>query len=608
EKIDDLLDAQVKDMAGCLRYSARVVDGVKVGESPMWLKRRLVMAGMRPINSVVDITNYVMLEYGQPMHAFDYDSIIGHKLVIRRAKKGERIMTLDDQKKVLSARDLIIADEKRPLALAGIIGGADSGVLPNTRRIVLESANFARKLINESSRTLGVQTDSSIRFGKGLPMALTTQALDRAAYLISQICGGQVAQGMIDVRSQRLLKKDQKLRYENIDSFLGIDVPKNDVKKILKSLDFEIKKPGDDDLTVGISPLRVDIENEDDLIEEVGRIYGYNKIEPEVFEMPVVVPGPEGVRRYRNRILNYLCDRGYSEVYSYCFVSTKDLSGWGFDVEDSYELLNPVDKNLQFLRQSLISGMVEKYKKWKKYDEQVKLFEWGQVFGKKLKNKEKTHLSMIFSDKEDGKDLFLQVKGVIEGMLRLGNVGWNDFDLKRAKEVDCDIDILHPVNSVVLIKDKGIIGSFGLIHPMKLSESKIPGKVVFAEFDLEKLVNSFVETVEYKEPSKFPVSKYDISLFVDNNVMSGEMIVVAKDVGGKTLKDVVVFDEISGEKLLITKDKLLEGREAEDLKSVGLRFGWQSDSETLSDELVEKNMQKVIGKLKEEFGVVLRDG
>ena len=598
EKIEDQLSVQVKDMAGCGRYSARIIDGVNISESPMWLKRRLIMAGMRPINAVVDVTNYVMLEYGQPMHAFDYDNIIGHNITVRRAKKGERIVTLDDQKKVLSAQDLVIADEKRILAMAGIIGGKDSGVLFNTKKIVLESANFSRKLINESSKNLGIQTDSSIRFGKGLPLSLTLEALDRAAYLIQKICGGLIVKGAMDVRSERILQRTVKLNYQNTDSFLGIEVPKVEVKKILKLLDFEIKKAGDDGVMVKVPDIRQDIEFEDDLIEEVGRVYGYNKIESQTFSMPVLLPRPELMRNYRNSFINYLANRGWSEVYSYNFVSGEDLERWGFDENESFKLINPVDKNLAYLRQSLVGGLAKKYLKWAKSGQRVALFEWGNVNNKGWKEKEQTLLGLIYNGEGSAKENFLLLKGTLEGMLSIGKRKMSDFQIARAAETDSDLDYLHPVNSLVVKNSKNqIVAVLGVIHPGVADELKMDNKTVYAQINLNKLVPELTKLFVYEDESKYPATKFDIAIVVDFKILSGELIREAKNKGGDLLRKVEIFDEFE-----IKAEIEPEVRK----KSVGLRFIWQAKDRTLDDQEVEKRMQELIDYLGEKFQAELR--
>ncbi len=599
QKIDDLLRVNVKDIEGCRRYSARVIDKVKMKESPLWLKRRLIEAGMRPINAVVDITNYVMLEYGQPMHAFDYDLIIGHQLVVRRAKKGERLLTLDGEKKVLQESDLVIADEKRPLALAGIIGGEESGVSEKTKTVVLESANFARQLINYTSHTQGVATDSSIRFGKGLPASWTMEALERATYLIVKICGGEVVQGMIDVRSKRILKNEIELNYDYLNSFLGMEVPKTEVKKILKNLGFEIEKVTEGGWLVGVPDDRIDIEGEEDLIEDVGRIYGYDKVKETAFSMAVDVPRPEKKRRYRNRIINYLFDTGWSEVYSYSFVTEKEIVDWGYSLEDGYELLNPLDQDLKWLRQSIVPGLMEKYQKWAKKREEVQIFEWGKVYQKGGVVTEKTKFGLALGGGLSGKETFLRFKGLVDGLLAVGGKKIEQFTCRRAKEGEEKIGYLHPLNSLVITDEQErVVGVFGLLQPRLAHQKKIKKNVVVGEFDLDNLVENFDEIFKYKESAKYPVSKFDAAFIVDWTVTAGEMKKMIEKVGGKMLVGVEVFDEfvIDGPK---------EGQKKK--KSIAWRFYWQAADRTLADEEVNDLMGKVYNILKEEFGAELRD-
>lgn len=605
-QIDDLLQVNVKDLQGCLRYSARVIEKVNIKESPLWLKRRLIVAGMRPINAVVDITNYVMLEYGQPMHAFDYDLIIGHKIFVRRAKKGERILTLDGEKKVLQDSDLIIADEKRPLALAGVIGGEDSGVLNKTRTVVLESANFSRQIINNTSHEQGVATDSSIRFGKGLPASWTIKALERATYLILKICGGEVARGMIDVRSQRLLKKEIDFSYEYLNDFLGVEVPKAEAKKILRDLGFSVEKASEEGLRVMVPDDRIDVENAEDLIEEVGRIFGYDKIRETGFSMAVDLPRPEKLRRYRNKIINYLFDRGLAEVYSYSFVKAAEVTDWGFELEDGFELLNPLDQDLKYLRQSLVAGLVDKAKKWLKQRDAIQIFEWGKVYSKNDSEKERTKIALAWWKDMEGKESFLMVKGLIEGLLNLGGRRIDEFALLRGKESKEGLEYLHPVNSLVVCDDKDrMVGSFGLLHPEITNKLKLKKNLVYAEFDLINLVENFDEIYRFKEPSKFPVSKFDAAFMIDWEITVGEMRKEIVKAGGDWLKKVEVFDEfeIDNSKRKDQNSKLDEGRK----KSVAWRFYWQVGDRTLSDEEVNGLMEKIYGVLKEKFGAELRD-
>lgn len=596
QKIDDLLEINIKDPDKCYRYCSRVIENVKIKESPLWLKRRLIVSGLRPINAVVDITNYVMLEYGQPMHAFDYDLIIGHKINIRHAKKGERIITLDGQKKVLNESDLIIADDKRPLAIAGIMGGEDSGVLNSTRTVVLESANFSRQTINQSSRLLGLTTDSSIRFCKGLPLSFCPKALDRAAYLIQKICGGEILRGMVDIRSKRILKKNLSVDYEQINDLLGIDIAKNEVKKILKNLDFEIEKTDEKSISVIAPEDRTDLEYSEDIIEEIGRVYGYGKINDQSLSMTVVLPKIENNRRYRNKIISYLFNRGWSETISYTFVDSEKLRNWGYDPQYSYELANPLDQNASLLRQSLLLGLLEKYKIWSKENDQVNLFEWGHVFCNNRQTKESIKLGFIYSENIPGKNLFLRAKGLVEGILRLGGRKWSDYSIQRIKDGNYDLDQFHPVNSLVIIDHKNRkIGEFGLLHPFKASQSKLSKNIIYGEFDLNILIEGFNEMHVFQETSKYPVSKFDISLIVDKKSLSIDLINQSKKIAQHVLKDIVVFDEYEGPNL------------GENKKSISLRYLFQLPDRTLSDEEINKVMNSIIESLQKEFKAVLRD-
>jgi len=545
----------------------------------------------------VDITNYILLEYGQPLHAFDYDLIIGHKLVVRRAKKGERIITFDDQKKILSSSDLIIADEKRPLAIAGIMGGKDSSVLPNSKTIVLESANFAREFINSTSKNLGIMSDSSIMFGKGLPMSKTEEALDRATYLIQELCHGQVVRGMIDVRSQRILKKDIKVQYQSIFDLLGIEIAKQDIKKILQKLDFVIKDYTDEYLIVTVPDHRIDIGYPEDVIEEIGRIYGYDQIPDQIFNMPVSPARPELVRRYKNKIIRYLFNLGWSEVYSYSFHSASQITDYGFDLNASYELENAVDKNLQYLRQSLLPGLVQKSTSWSKNSDRTAIFEWGRVFNSSIKPTESDHLSLLFQQKKlSAKELFLQYKGIIEGIMNLGGQTFDNFNICRANEYSHDIDYLHPFNSLVMTNSKNqLIGSFGLIHPSLARRSKISAQTIVGEFDLIALIGEFNEIFKYTEPSHFPPSLFDASFIVDYKIASIELIKTAQKTAGHLLSHVEIFDEYQGEKL------------PADQKSISLRFTFQVSDRTLDNQEISAVMSNIYQALQNEYSAVLRD-
>lgn len=595
-KIDDLISVQILESELCHRYTARVIEDVKITESPLWLKRRLIMSGLRPINNVVDITNYVLLEYGQPLHAFDYDLIIDHKIIVRRAKPGERIITLDEQKVVLTTDDLVIADNKRPLAIAGIIGGHESAVNSHTKTIVLESAAFARDTINRSAKNLGIMTDASIMFGKGIPMSKTEIALDRAAYLIQQIAGGNIVRGQVDVRSRRIYKKDLSFDYENLYDLLGIEIPKNTVKNILTKLDFVITSFSDSGLTVQIPDYRIDIEYPEDIYEEVGRIFGYDQIPDQTFAMPVTTARPELFRRYKNKLIRFLYNQGWSEVYSYNFTSQADTANFGFDPELSYELVNPVDQQQNLLRQTLLPGLINKLKSWSNSGDSTRIFEWGRVMSKKTKPTERDFLSLCYFQKSiPSKQSFLEVKAVIMGMLSQGGLKLTDFQLQRAIDVDFDVDYLHPYNSLIITSNQKLIGTLGVVHPNLTNIYQISPATIVAEFNLNNLIPKFNEMFKFIEPSKYPASLFDASFIVDKTTLAQTLIDSAYKVGGKNLSKIDIFDEYVGPNL------------EPDQRSISLRFHFQSFDRTLSGEEIETKMQKIFATLQKEHSAILRD-
>jgi len=359
-------------------------------------------------------------------------------------------------------------------------------------------------------------------------------------------------------------------------------------------LDFDIKKSDSAKITVVVPSYRTDIEYEEDLIEEVGRIYGYEKIKDQVFVMPVVVPSPEKKRRYRNRMIQYLSARGWSEVYSYSFVSAKQTTGWGFELDNAYEIENPIDKNMPYLRQSMVAGLMDKMVTWSTEPnvESVKLYEWGNVFNQKSKPTEVTKMGIVLAEKSDPKEIFLTMKGLMAGMLRLGGLSFEKVNWVRGKDAKEEIGWIHPVNSMVLYNQaKQKMGEFGLLHPAVANEWKLNDNIVYAELDLANLVADMAEEYEFIEPSKYPVSWYDVALVVSADLMSAELANEAKKVGKDLLASVEVFDEY----------------EMDDQKSVGLRFGWQSGERTLSDAEVEKEMNAVLERLNNKFGARLRN-
>jgi phenylalanyl-tRNA synthetase beta chain len=439
-------------------------------------------------------------------------------------------------------------------------------------------------------------TDASIMFGKGIPMSKTEIALDRAAYLIQQLAGGQIVRGQVDVRSRRIYKKDISFDYDHLYDLLGIEIPKNTVKSILTKLDFIITDFSDTTLTVQIPDYRIDIEYPEDIYEEVGRIYGYDQIPEQIFSMPVTPARPELSRRYKNKIIRYLYNQGWSEVYSYNFTSLEDTTSFGFDPELSYELENPVDQQQNLLRQTLLPGLIHKLPGWANSGDLTRLFEWGRVMAKKTKPVERDFLSLCFYQKSsNSKQSFLEVKALVMGLLSQGGLKLTDFDLNRAVDVDFDIDYLHPYNSLVITSGSKLIGAIGVIHPQLANQYKISSSTVLAEFNLHTLIPKFNEMITFVEPSKFPVSLFDASFIVDRTTMAQSLIDSATKVGGKYLTNINIFDEYTGPNL------------GPDQRSISLRFHFQSPDRTLESAEVEEKMQKIFSALEKDHAAILRD-
>lgn len=432
--IKDFLSIDVKEPSLCSRYTARVITDVKVGESPRWMQERLKICGLRPINNIVDATNYVMLETGQPLHAFDFDKVKSveilnsksqilnkfkiqnskfqtKKIIIRKAKRGEKIITLDDEKYDLDKDILVIADLPaealakeggEPLAIAGIKGGRKAEINNNTQTIILEAANFEMRTIRKARQKLKLQTEASLRFEHNLDPNLTEAAINRVAALIQEIAGGKVAQGLIDFDSKKVLPKKIKLDLSYAERLLGVKIPQKEIIKILKSLDFRIiQHPTSkiQHLIIETPTFRRDISIPEDLIEEIGRLYGYDKIKPVLPEAFLIPPKRNENIFWGDKIKNILKETGFTEVYNYSFINEKDISIYQPYRHKSavIEIENPVSEEQQYLRPSLIPNLLKNVKDNLKYREEIKIFEIGKRFTKKqrIANNEQLEKTML---------------------------------------------------------------------------------------------------------------------------------------------------------------------------------------------------------------------
>jgi phenylalanyl-tRNA synthetase beta chain len=560
----------IRAFSGCQRYSARVIFDVKVGESPDWVKERLEVCGIKPINNIVDVTNYVMLELGQPLHAFDLEKIRGRKIIVRLARKGEKIVTLDEEEYGLDKDVLVIADSRGPIAIAGIKGGKETGISENTKIILLESANFDPVVIRRGSLKLDLKTDASIRFSHGLDPNLTEIAINRAAYLISKIGGGKVAKGILDYYPKRILSKRVKLEIEKVWSLLGTKIPKRRILKILRGLGFKVSPK----FMVEVPTFRRDISLPEDLIEEIGRIYGYEKIESK-FPVSILVPPKKNSEIFwENFVKDSLVSMGFTEVYNYSFLSKEDIENFGFEKE-AIEIENPASAFYQFLRPSLIVGLIKNVQKNQTEFSEIKIFEIGKIFKDK---KEKKALTGIMTGER-----FLEAKGVIDALLKKMGISNFYFDFYQPTPEESKASIWQIKKSAEIKIDGEEIGFLGEISKRILEKYKIKDKIVAFDIDFEKLANLATEEHEYEPFSIYPAIVRDISVLVPKNVLVEDVMNVIEETAGKLIRDIDLFD-------------IYEEIE-EERKSLAFHIIFQLKDRAILPEEVENAFQKIVENL-----------
>ncbi len=557
ESIDPIIKVDLKDENDCLRYTARTIIDVKVDSSPDWIQKRLKVCGLKPINNVVDITNYAMIETGQPLHAFDADKLEGQTIIIRRAEKGEKIISLDGEKYDLDESILVIADGQKPVGIAGIKGGEGPEIDQKTKRVILEGANFSPLLIRKASQQLKLRTDASWRFENGISPELTEIGINMASYLIQEEAGGKVAQEKIDIYPNKAKLKKVNLNPDNCRSLLGIDISNKEIGQILESLGFQVKILKE---KIEVIPpfWRLDINIEEDCIEEVGRIYGFEKITSQLPEASLIPSERNEDLVYQNKVKEILTNLGFSEVYNYSFVSE------GGEIE----VLNPISSEQKYLRSSLIPNLLKNVSKNKRYFDQVRIFEIGHVFSKEKKNViEEKKLGLVLDPAN-----FYRLKGLIETLLnklRITDVWYDDqFEKDKNKLKEAEVKVGNDLLGWV-------------------------GQGAF-ELDFNKLVELATEERTYLPPSKYPSVIRDISLLVEPGTKIVEVMNLINASGGPLIQDLDLFDIYEG-------DKIPDGR-----KNLAFHIIFQSDKKTLTDLEVNILQDKIIKALEEEGGWEVR--
>ncbi|MFH1036924.1 MAG: phenylalanine--tRNA ligase subunit beta [Patescibacteria group bacterium] len=580
-KARDFVSVRFEGKGPCARYTARVVSGLEVGPSPEWIQERLRVCGLRPINNVVDIANYVMLETGQPLHAFDNEKIEGRGIVVRFAKNGERIVTLDENKYDLDDEILVIADSKKPMAIAGIKGGKIPEVDKNTKTIVIESANFNSQVIRRASGKINLKTDASLRFEHGIDPNMAESAINRAAYLIKKIAGGRVTGGLIDIYPKKIFPKFIKLDLAYAKSLLGVEIPTEKIKTILENLDFEIrnrKLKNPKFLDIKVPTRRIDVSIPEDLIEEIGRIYGYGKITA-VFPRTSLIPPKRNLDIFwEDAVKNILKEIGFTEVYNYCFISDadKDIFGNGKLIE----IENPLSVDQKYLRPSLVPNLLKAVQKNEKNSGKIKIFELGKTFKKEGSDfKEKRMLTLAVLGEE-----FYGLKGVADALLEklgIGNVWYDSF---KPTPEETKLSMWHSKKCAEVKIDDKEIGFLGEISPRVLGDLKISRTTVL-DIDFDLLCKHCSEEHEYRPISKFPAAVRDISILVPKDVLVEEVLNKIEKAGGNTIRDIDLFDIYEGNELPGQK------------KNLAFHIIYQAEDRTLSSVEIDEIQNKIIKAL-----------
>lgn len=592
QKASNFINIKITNKNDCYRYSARVVFDVQIKESPKWLKQKLESCGLQSINNVVDATNYIMLLTGQPLHAFDYDKLTGKNIktiIVRRAKNNEKIETLDDRKVSLDKDILLIADLKNPLAIAGIKGGKIAEIDKNTKRIILESANFNPSLIRKASKKIGIITDASLRFERSISPLLTIEALNSVASLIQQLAGGRVLKGIVDVFPQKISKKILGFNFEKFYHFIGFSIDKKFIEKKFESLGFKIIKKSASDLFIEIPPYRIDIERFEDLAEEILRLYDYNKT-PSLTPIAPIKPihlSEEII--FRNKIKDILTGCGVDEVYSYSFISLNDIENFNLKESNVIALENPISNEYTHLQPTLIINLLKIANLNLKFFEKIKIFTIGKTFQKAPVNPyEEWRLAIAIATKNKKDDtIFFELKGIIESLTEALNCRDVLFE-------EANIEWFIKNRSAIIKSDNIDLGYIGQIVPALTHKYTDGFNVFICELDIAKLLKLSEEEYEFTPLPKYPAVIRDISILVDLDIRLSEILNVIYESEPKILFDVDLFDIYEGENL------------PENKKSLSFHLIFQADDHTLTSEEVGKALEKIISNLKNKFDAEIR--
>ena len=568
----------------CKRYMAILVEDVEIKPSPLYIRNRLRVNGVKPINNIVDITNYILLELGIPMHAYDASKVKNLKINVRTAKPNEKIKTLDNYEYTLNEENILICDDEKALSIAGVIGGVDSSVTKNTKNIIFEVACFEGGSIRKTSKTFNIKTESAIRFEKGLNPKCCEESLKRACELILELNAGKFKTKIVDIKNFEEKKEEVELNPSFINNFLGTNIEEKEMEKILNSLGFLVENK-----KVLVPPFRIDIKNKADIAEEIARIYGYDKIKPQEVTATSEKIGLTKEQKLENLVKQTASSLGLFEIYTFSFISPKlyeKMEILNEDIlENSIKILNPFGEDTSLMRQFLEPSMLKTLSyNFRNKNEEAYLFEIGKTYKKENEEiKEEKNISIGLY----GKDCdFYTLKGIIESILN--SAGIQDLTFEKAEE-----KIFNPYACCKILINKKVLGYFGEVKPTICENFKIYKKTYIANLNWKVLYENANKNIKYKPISKFPALTRDLSFVCNDSISCGEIETEIKKNIGNILEKIEVFDIYKGDK--IEKNK----------KSISFKIIMRNQEKTLKDKDVDKKIEKTLKNL-EKIDVVLR--
>lgn len=596
------IEAIVEDAEACPRYSGVTISGVEVKDSPEWLQTRLKSIGLKPINNIVDATNFVLHELGQPLHAFDADKITGPKVVVKKMQQGTQFTTLDGTERELSSNDLMICNAEEGMCIAGVFGGLKSGISVETKNIFLESAYFNSVSIRKTSRLHGLKTDASFRFERGADPNITVYALKRAALLIKEIAGGKISCSIVDVYPNAIENFKIDFSYNNCERLIGKALPKETIKNILRDLQIEIENETETGLQLSVPPFKADVTREVDVIEEILRVYGYNNVEiPSLLRSSISYSAKPDVEKVKNIISDLLTAKGFTEIMCNSLTAEKytDLLG-ETEKAKNVHILNPLSSDLNVMRQTLLfSGLEAIAYNINRKNPDLKFYEFGKTYhlsdSGDWKYTEKNRFSVLVSGRKQSESWntnadnanFFQLKGIVESVLiKLGI---------ESKEVNAENNSQLFSYSTVYESWKKKVVEFGEVKKQVLKKSDIEQEVFYADFDWDEILNQINKvSVKYTEVPVYPSVRRDLALLVDKQVRYADIKELAFKTERNLLKEVNLFDVYEGKNLEPGK------------KSYAVSFIIQDEKATLNDKTISKVMEKVAATLKDNLGATIR--